>query len=45
LVDGSFEKHQINSCMEHLSPVTAEERTHLTQKELESGYRLLARHR
>ncbi len=40
IVEGNFEKHQINSSMRNLSPVTVEEKKHLTQKELRSGYRL-----
>ncbi|RJP70311.1 MAG: DUF4445 domain-containing protein [Candidatus Abyssobacteria bacterium SURF_17] len=37
---GFFERHGIHSQMEHLSPVTEEERELLTDDELSSGYRL-----
>lgn len=40
LAAGNFDKYQITSAMDHLSPISEEEKTHFTQEELQSGYRL-----
>lgn len=40
IVQGNFEKHQIDSSVNHLSPVTEEEKRQFTESELRSGYRL-----
>lgn len=40
LAAGNFDKYQITSVMDHLSPISDEEKAHFTQEEIKSGYRL-----
>jgi len=40
IANGQFDKYQINSSMQHLSPLSIEEKKLFSQKEMDEGYRL-----